>query len=81
MDCNRVEAKMDLPKPLYEALPYVYVGFGLMALVMVESGVKFIPGAMLILAGLIVFHLRFSYRQEEAVREKRRRRLKAKGRL
>lgn len=72
---------MELPKPLYEALPYLYVGFGLVALVMIESGVKFIPGALLIITGLIVFHLRFSYRQEEAVRTQRRKRLKAKGRL
>lgn len=72
---------MELPKPLYEALPYLYVGFGLVALVMIESGVKFIPGALLIISGLIVFHLRFSYRQEEAVRTQRRKRLKAKGRL
>lgn len=72
---------MELPKPLYEALPYMYVGFGLVALVMIESGVKFIPGALLIITGLIVFHLRFSHRQEEAVRSQRRKRLKAKGRL
>jgi len=63
---------MDLPKPVYEALPYVYVGFGLMALVMIESGVRFLPGALLIVAGLIVFNRRFSYRQEEAIRAQRK---------
>lgn len=63
---------MVLPKPIYEALPYVYVGFGLLAMAMIESGVKFVPGALLIVAGLIVLNQRFSYRQEEAIRAKRR---------
>ena len=67
------EAVMVLPKPLYEALPYVYVGFGLLALVMIESGVRFIPGALLILAGLLVLNLRVSHRQEEAAMHSRRR--------
>ncbi|NQD35643.1 hypothetical protein HPT27_01325 [Permianibacter sp. IMCC34836] len=63
---------MLIPKPVYEALPYVYVGFGLMALAMIESGVRFIPGALLIVAGLIVLNQRFSYRQEEAIRARRK---------
>lgn len=63
---------MLIPKPVYEALPYVYVGFGLLALAMIESGARFIPGALLIMAGLIVLNQRFSYRQEEAIRSRRK---------
>ncbi len=62
---------MVLPKPVYEALPYLYVSFGLLALAMIESGARFIPGAMLIVAGLIVLHLRFSARHEEALHSRR----------
>lgn len=75
---DHAEAVMDLPKPVYEALPYVYVGFGLLALAMIESGVRFIPGALLIVAGLIVLNLRFSYRQEESIRLRRRQSRKAR---
>ena len=71
---------MILPKPVYEALPYLYVSFGLLALVMIESGVRYIPGAMLIVAGLIVLHLRFDSRQQEALRSQRHVRLASAAR-
>lgn len=51
-----------LPKPLYEALPLVYFGLGMLAMAALESPAKFIPALLLVVAGGMVFSMRHSAR-------------------
>lgn len=50
-----------LPSWLYELLPYIYVLSGAGAMMWV-GGVATLSGFVLILAGLLVFHMRLSSR-------------------
>jgi len=48
----------------YEALPYLYAGFGLVAAVLLDSVLGRISGLMLITAGGMIWRLRRQYRKQ-----------------
>lgn len=52
-----------LPEQLYEALPYIYLGSGLLTLVVLPNVAGMLSGAMLISAGATVWRLRYRYRR------------------
>lgn len=70
---------MFLPKPVYEALPCVYVVVGIVcvyvvsgvtlvpALIKLESILLFASGVILGAAGIAIICLRYSYRKNETV--------------
>ncbi len=49
-----IEQSPRLPKLVYDALPLVYVGVGVMTLFGLDSGLRVIPATLLIVAGLLV---------------------------
>lgn len=57
---------MNLPKPVYETLPYVYLVVGLMSLSLLDGSMRYVPGIMLCVAGVTVIHWRISYRHAHA---------------
>jgi hemerythrin-like metal-binding protein len=58
----RVAERTFLPVWLYEPLPYVYAGIGMLALFKLEGTLGGISGLMLILAGLLIWRTRQIYR-------------------
>jgi hypothetical protein len=52
-----------LPKPIYEALPLVYIGLAVLLLVMVETPVIFLSSALFGAAGVGVLWMRFRNRR------------------
>lgn len=52
-----------LPEQLYEALPFIYLGSGLLTMIMLPNFAGFLSGAMLISAGATVWRLRYRYRR------------------
>ncbi len=53
---------MYLPKPLYEAIPYLYTGIGVVAVVIINSPVAIFSGILLIYAGWLVHRTRRDFR-------------------
>lgn len=51
-----------LPRPIYEALPFVYVVAGIITLVSNNSVTTLFSGILLAIAGITVFVLRRNYR-------------------
>ena len=52
-----------IPRPIYEALPHIYVAAGtLSALNLDPTGGK-LSGALLAIAGVVIFKLRRNYRR------------------
>lgn len=54
-----------LPKPLYDALPWMYMTFGAITTALLESDLKFLPAVLFFLAGCLVLAFRFVPRPEQ----------------
>lgn len=61
-----MSSKWMLPKPLYEALPYLYPAGGLLAIIVLHNLASVICGGMLISAGYVIWTMRRNYRREMA---------------
>ena len=74
----------DLPTWLYELLPSLYVAFGIAVALLLSGPFATISGVLLVCAGLMVFHMRHTYRRNERLLHARRtalrRRSPARGR-
>lgn len=55
-----------IPKPIYEVLPYLYVGSGVASILNLDVMSGQVSGALLLLAGLIVYKLRVDKRAHDA---------------
>lgn len=55
--------KLFLPAWLYNALPYLYAGAGLITIVAIRNGMALFAGGALLAAAFNVWQLRFRYRQ------------------
>lgn len=53
-----------IPRPLYEALPYLYTSAGLAAALKLDTPLGRLSGGLLFLAGLAVWAMRRHYRSE-----------------
>jgi hypothetical protein len=56
---------MNMPKPVYESLPVLYVIGGVAAISTVDSFMSFISGILLGSSGIMIMLLRRSYRRSE----------------
>jgi len=56
-------AQGSLPKPLYEALPLLYLGLGGVLMFLVESPLIFLSSALFGAAGMGVLWMRFTARR------------------
>lgn len=56
---------MNMPKPIYESLPALYVIGGVAAISTVDSFMSFISGVLLGVSGIMIMILRRNYRQSE----------------
>ncbi|MFP3873314.1 MAG: hypothetical protein ACLFQT_05290 [Thiohalophilus sp.] len=52
-----------IPKPLYELLPYFYLGVGFAAMLLLEGVMSFVSGLLMSMTGMLVLWLRRSHRQ------------------
>ncbi len=53
-----------LPKPLYEALPFIYFGMGMLTMAAIDSPARYFPTLLLAVAGSAVLYMRYSYRKQ-----------------
>lgn len=58
---------MNMPKPVYECLPTLYVIGGIAAISTVNSFMSFISGILLGSSGIMIMCLRREYRRTEKV--------------
>lgn len=58
-----------IPKPLYEALPYIYMAIGLLASLGLDVTSGRASGLIMIFAGFQVWQLRKQYRNQPGVRK------------
>ena len=56
---------MNMPKPIYESLPLLYVIGGVTAMSTVDSFMSFISGILLGSSGVMILYLRRNYRRTE----------------
>lgn len=56
---------MNMPKPIYESLPVLYVIGGVAAISTVDSFMSFISGILLGASGVIILFLRRNHRRPE----------------
>lgn len=56
---------MNMPKPIYESLPVLYVIGGVAAISTVESFMSFVSGVLLGTSGVLILLLRRHYRQPQ----------------
>ncbi len=56
---------MNMPKPIYESLPILYVIGGIAAISTVDSFMSFISGVLLGSSGVMIMFLRRDYRNSE----------------
>ena len=56
---------MNMPKPIYESLPIIYVIGGIAAISTVDSFMSFISGILLGCSGVMIMCLRRNYRHTE----------------
>ena len=56
---------MNMPKPIYESLPILYVVGGIAAISTVDSFMSFISGILLGSSGVMIMLLRRNYRRSE----------------
>ena len=56
---------MEMPKPIYESLPILYVIGGVAAISTVDSFMSFISGVLLGSSGIIIMFLRRNHRRSE----------------
>ena len=57
------EIFMNMPKPLYESLPALYVIGGIAAMSTVDSFMSFVSGILLGCSGVMIMIIRRDYRQ------------------
>ncbi len=58
---------MNMPKPIYESLPVLYVIGGVAAISTVDSFMSFISGILLGSSGVMIMFLRRNYRRSEDI--------------
>ncbi len=58
---------MNMPKPVYESLPLLYVIGGVAAISTVDSFMSFISGILLGSSGVMIMLLRRNYRRSEII--------------
>ena len=58
---------MNMPKPIYESLPVLYVVGGVAAISTVDSFMSFISGILLGSSGVMIMCLRREYRRSEKI--------------
>ena len=58
---------MNMPKPIYESLPVLYVIGGVAAISTVDSFMSFISGTLLGCSGVMILLLRRNYRNTEDI--------------
>ena len=58
---------MNMPKPIYESLPIIYVIGGIAAISTVDSFMSFISGILLGSSGVMIMFLRRDYRRSEEI--------------
>ena len=56
-------ADAGLPRPVYEALPVVYLALAILLVVLVESKVIFVSSALFGAAGVLVLWMRMKHRR------------------
>jgi hypothetical protein len=56
-------ADAGLPRPVYEALPIVYLALAILLVVLVESKVIFVSSALFGAAGVLVLWMRMKHRR------------------
>lgn len=56
---------MNMPKPIYESLPIIYVIGGIAAISSIDSFMSFISGILLGCSGVMIMCLRRNYRRAE----------------
>ena len=54
---------MNMPKPVYESLPALYVIGGIAAISTVDSFMSFVSGILLGISGVMIMIMRRDYRQ------------------
>ena len=54
---------MNMPKPIYESLPVLYVAGGVAAVSTVDSFMSFISGILLGASGIMILVLRINHRR------------------
>lgn len=59
---------MRLPKPIYEAIPYIYIISAFLTVLLVDSLLSFFSGFFFGYAGWLVWRTRKDYRQFNAFR-------------
>jgi len=55
---------MYLPEWLYRMLPFAYILAGIAVAAKMDSAIALVSGALLVLAGLLIWKLRADYRRE-----------------
>jgi hypothetical protein len=55
--------KAQLPRPVYELLPYLYLLMALSLLLLFDDITRLIPGTLFALCGLMIFHWRRQHRR------------------
>ena len=58
---------MNMPKPIYESLPILYVTGGVAAISTVDSFMSFISGILLGSSGVMILYLRRNYRRSDNI--------------
>lgn len=58
---------MNMPKPIYESLPILYVIGGVAAMSTVDSFMSFISGTLLGSSGVMILYLRRNYRRSDNI--------------
>lgn len=58
---------MNMPKPIYESLPLLYVIGGVAAMSTVDSFMSFISGVLLGSSGVMILCLRRNYRRSDNI--------------
>jgi len=61
---------MNMPKPVYEVLPALYVIGGVAAISTVDSFMSFVSGMLLGCSGILILIMRRDYRRQENVKIK-----------
>lgn len=56
---------MNMPKPIYESLPTLYVVGGVAAIYTVDSFMSFVSGVLLGTSGVLIMFMRRSYRHPD----------------
>lgn len=59
---------MNMPKPVYESLPALYVIGGVTAISTVDSFMSFVSGILLGCSGILILIMRRDYRRQQNVK-------------